>query len=203
VVEYSTNLQRYATKELLGERLRNGLDAAAPPPPGAGRNVLRDFLEYEFHHRFVGEYLTKVDGATMHYGIEARSPFLDQHVWEFASSIPFDVRLHRARLKAVLRRLVREEIGQVVARRPKRGFGIPVQRWIVGRWRPWAVDLLQEPVLEKEGWIRPGSALQNLTAAATTGSPPSLHLWYVIALEAWIRHERRIRAAVPVGSLSA
>ena len=44
--------------------------------------------------------LTKVDGATMHYGLEARSPFLDHILWEFASSLPFGLRLRYGYLKS-------------------------------------------------------------------------------------------------------
>ena len=193
VIDYARSLQRHATKDLLGERLRNASSNGCEQLSSQrGRDVLRDFLEYECRTRFVGEYMTKVDGATMYYGIEARSPFLDQCLWEFASSIPFGVRLHRAQLKAVLRRVVSEEIGRSVARRPKRGFGIPVQRWIVRRWRPWAEGLLHDSMLEKEGWIRPGSAFKRLTEAVGAGSTGSQHLWYVIVLEAWIRYERGI-----------
>ena len=192
VVDYSTGLQRDVTDGLVGDRLKRA--RAIPTMRGlrqSERGVLSEFLDYEFNNRFVGEYMTKVDGAAMHYGIEARAPFLDQYLWEFATSIPFDIRLHRGQLKAVLRQLVREEIGAVVARRPKRGFSIPVQRWIVRRWRTWVETLLRDSVLERENWIRPGAALKQLTESAGTGSAP-LQLWYVIALEAWIRHERQI-----------
>src|SRR5688500_5782782 len=65
----------------------------------SGRNVLSEFLEYDRVTRFVGEYLTKVDGATMYHALEARSPFLDQELWEFASSLPFNLRLNRGRSK--------------------------------------------------------------------------------------------------------
>jgi asparagine synthase (glutamine-hydrolysing) len=192
VVDYSTRLRRDVTDNLLGDRLKKARAASTMRSSRRSEHgVLSEFLEYEFNTRFVGEYMTKVDGATMHHGIEARAPFLDQCLWEFASSIPFDIRLHRGRLKAVLRQLVREEVGAAVARRPKRGFGIPVERWIVRRWRTWVETLLRDSVLEKEDWIQRGAALKQLAEGVATGSAP-LQLWYVIALEAWIRHERRI-----------
>src|SRR5262249_26286548 len=135
------------------------------------------------------EYMTKVDGATMHYGIEARSPFLDQHVWEFACSMPYDIRLRRGRLKAMLRELVEDEIGHAVARRHKRGFGVPVQRWIVRRWRAWAEELLRRPQLEEDGWFRAGSLREHFNQSVERGIAP-VHVWYAIVLESWLRHER-------------
>ena len=41
--------------------------------------------------------MTKVDGATMNYALEARSPFLEHRVWDFAASLPFGLRLHGGR----------------------------------------------------------------------------------------------------------
>jgi asparagine synthase (glutamine-hydrolysing) len=152
----------------------------------AGRRVLHDFLDYHLKTRFVGEYMTKVDGATMHYAIEARSPFLDHALWEFASSLPVGLRLHRGRLKAILRELVRQRIGWTVARRKKSGFGIPVRRWIAGAWSPLLESVLHESILDKEGWISSRAALSLLKLARTRGWGPDV-LWYILVLELWAR----------------
>lgn len=155
----------------------------------SGQNVLAEFLEYDRMTRFVGEYLTKVDGATMHHALEARSPFLDQDLWEFASSLPLDLRLNRGRLKAVLRELARKKLGERVARGRKRGFGIPVQRWLVGRWRQAVADCLQGSIVEQEGWIKAAPVLKQLAIAADKGWAPN-QIWYIFVLESWLRHER-------------
>jgi asparagine synthase (glutamine-hydrolysing) len=189
VAQYSTELQRDVVEDLFGARLRrDGMTSRVVVSEPSGLGVLTDFLQHEFKNRFVGEYMTKVDGATMRYGIEARSPFLDHCLWEFADALPFDIRLHRGRLKAVLRQLASDEIGHAVARRPKRGFGIPVQRWIVGRWRAWTEQVLRYSLLERDGWTAPGSLLRQFEQAVRSGEAP-LQLWYAISLEAWMRHE--------------
>src|SRR4029434_3031220 len=131
--------QRYG---LLGERLA-GISVAQRDiewSHESGRNVLVEFLEYDRHNRCVGEYMTKVDGATMFHSLEARSPFLDQDLWEFASALSLDLRLNGGQLKAVLRALAKQKIGERVAVGRKRGFSIPVQRWLVGRWHNAVVD---------------------------------------------------------------
>lgn len=155
----------------------------------SGRNVLSEFLEYDRVTRFVGEYLTKVDGATMYHALEARSPFLDQELWEFASSLPFNLRLNRGRSKAILRELARQKLGDRVARGRKRGFGIPVQRWLVGRWRQAVADSLQRSIVEEEGWIKVEPVLEQLAIATGKGWAPN-QIWYIFVLEKWLRHER-------------
>jgi asparagine synthase (glutamine-hydrolysing) len=133
--------------------------------------------------------MTKVDGATMHHALEARSPFLDHRLWEFASPLPFDLLLRRGSLKAILRALVSRRISTRVAIRRKKGFGIPVHRWIVGRWRPQVESIFRHSILEKEGWLNANATLKSLAGSVQSGSAP-LQLWYLFVLESWMRHER-------------
>jgi asparagine synthase (glutamine-hydrolysing) len=186
-------LPSYHQEGVLGERLRGYTVAQRTIQwsHDSAQNVLGEYLYYDRQTRFVSEFLTKVDGATMHYGLEARSPFLDQELWEFAASLPFHLRLRRGRLKAVLRELAHRKIGPRVALGSKRGFTIPVQRWITGRWRPEVEASLRDSLLEKEGWIRTGSALRWLEKAAQTGWVPK-QLWYLFVLESWLKNERNI-----------
>jgi asparagine synthase (glutamine-hydrolysing) len=173
-------------------------DRAMPWSLEAGRRVLADFLAHDRRTRFVGEYLTKVDGATMHHGLEARSPFLDQELWEFAATLPFGLRLRRGRLKAVLRELARRRIGPRVARGRKRGFGIPVQRWLAGRWRERVEEVLGDSLLGRDGWIRPEAVRAELERSAPREWVPK-QLWYIYVLESWLRRERSASGAPSVG----
>ncbi len=185
-------LPAYQREGVLGDRLlgytvdQRNIDRCY----SSARNVLDEYLDYDRHTRFVSEFLTKVDGATMHYGLEARSPFLDQELWEFAASLPFSVRLRHGRLKSVLRELARRRIGERVARGGKRGFTIPVQKWMAGKWRTQVADSFRNPLIEKQGWIKPGAATRWLDRAAEAGSVPK-QLWYLFVLEAWLKHERQ------------
>lgn len=187
----------YQQQGLLGERLM-GLTVDQrniQRSYDSAQTVLGDYLDYDRHTRFVSEFLMKVDGATMHYGLEARSPFLDQDLWEFAASLPFQVRLHQGRSKAVLRELARRKVGERVASGRKRGFTIPVERWITGRWRPEVEAAFRDSLLVKEGWIRSGAALRWLERSVPTGRAPK-QLWYLFVLESWLRNERKT-AIVP------
>src|SRR5207248_6210619 len=76
-------LPAYRCNGILGERLTAATLPCREIPWSlqAGREVVANFLAYDRRNRFVGEYMTKVDGATMYYAMEARSPFLDQELW--------------------------------------------------------------------------------------------------------------------------
>ncbi|MGH8335664.1 MAG: asparagine synthetase B family protein, partial [Gammaproteobacteria bacterium] len=191
VARVHDGLPFYERNGLLGERLAAATveQRRIPLSHESARNLLAEFLVYDRRTRFVGEYLTKVDGGTMYYALEARSPFLDQELWNYAAALPHEIRLRGGVLKAVLREMARRNIGERVASGPKRGFGIPVQRWLAGRWRGGFEDALSGSLLERDGYVRTGAASAALQWACGRGEAP-VQLWYLYVLETWLRRER-------------
>ena len=191
VIDNHNTLSPYKRAGLLGERLLGFQKRSAPArfSPRCGKNILEDFFTHHLHTRFVGEYMTKVDGATMYHSLEARSPFLDHTLWEFASSLPFEVRLHGGWLKAILRTIASRRISKQVARRRKSYFGIPVQRWLVDRWRPRVEAVFRESLLERDGWINSTAALDLVDSSSRKAWAP-VQLWYIFVLESWMRHQQ-------------
>ena len=184
-------LPYYRQMGLLGERIASATidQRQIPLSFASARNLLADYLGYEYRMRFVAEFMTKVDGGTMQHAIEARSPFLDHALWEFAASLPFSVRLHKGVLKSVLREIARRRIGPQVACRKKQGFTIPVGNWLAG---PWKARLEEEfaggSILERDGWLRPGAIGAAIRQAAARGQAPN-QLWYLLVLERWMKAE--------------
>ncbi|HEY4365583.1 MAG TPA: asparagine synthase (glutamine-hydrolyzing) [Bryobacteraceae bacterium] len=187
VTRAHSGIPYYRSRGLFGPRLHGGdiqqrnmsLSAAA------GRNILQDFLNYQQRMWFVAEFMTKVDGATMHYALEARSPFLDHTLWDFAAKLPFEMRLRGGTLKAILREIVRRRINPAVASRKKQGFAIPVERWLTTRWQPQIQDILHNSSLEREGWLNPGALAALAKQSAAAGDAP-MQLWFLLVLENWM-----------------
>lgn len=182
----------YERHRLLGDRLdgRALPDRQLAADREAGRRVLTDFLDFEHRRRFVSEYMTKVDGATMYHGLEARSPFLDQEIWSFAATLPYATRLRGGRLKAILRAMAGRRLSPRVASGAKRGFSIPVGRWIAGPWREAVESSFQHSLLAREGWLRADGLVDEMRRAAARGYATN-HLWYCYVLESWFRQQQR------------
>jgi asparagine synthase (glutamine-hydrolysing) len=179
----------------LGPRLRD-VEVAARRVPWSvksARRVLYDYLSHDLRTQFVSEYLTKVDGATMHHALEARSPFFDHELWEYAAQLAIPTRLYRGQLKAILREIARRRIGDFVADERKRGFTIPVETWILGRWRPMVARTFQDSILDQEGWIQ-GDRIRAAIQSANDWRSARL-LWHLLVLERWLRWERKPAAA--------
>jgi asparagine synthase (glutamine-hydrolysing) len=191
--EARDGLPVYQRDDLLGENLKDvslshrEMDWSIE----SGRNLLSEFLVYDRKTRFVGEYLPKVDGGTMLYALEARSPFLDTELWDFAATLPYSIRIHNGTLKAILREIVRKRIGEDLAKGKKQGFVIPVQKWLTLHWKQNFVELMNHSILEKEGWINAKAAVKLLENSVAKKWAPR-QVWFIFVLESWLRAERNL-----------
>jgi asparagine synthase (glutamine-hydrolysing) len=194
VTRVHDGLPYYESRQMLGERLGDlHLEQRLMPlSQAAARKLLGDFLQYQQRTWFVAEFMTKIDGSTMYQGLEARSPFLDHVLWEFAAKLPPALRLRGGTLKAVLREMVRRRVSPVVASRKKQGFSIPVEQWLLGRWKPALERLPESSPLERQGWIRRGALSVSVAEALGKGTVPR-QLWFLLVLDHWLRKEE-IRA---------
>jgi asparagine synthase (glutamine-hydrolysing) len=188
VIQTHDGLPLYHRFGLLGDRLANiSLHQRQTPwSVKSAQHLLEEFLAYDWQTTFTGEYLTKLDGGTMYYGLEARSPFLDHVLWEYAGSVPLETRLQNGELKAILREIARKRIGPSVANRPKRGFEVPVCRWLAKQWGNEFQEIFNESLLAKEHFIRAEPVLDLWRRTAPSGKVP-LQLWYLFVLENWMR----------------
>jgi asparagine synthase (glutamine-hydrolysing) len=188
---------------VLGDRLEEvHVDARRLPwSVQAGRQVLDDYLAHDLQHQFVAEYLAKVDGATMHWALEARSPFLDTRLWEYAASLSYDVRMHGGQLKAVLREILARRVGPRAAQGRKRGFVIPVERWVSGEWRAVARRAFEDSRLADGGWIR-GDRVRALLDGPTPSTETARLLWRLLVAERWLQREESTYGTAAVGTLA-
>lgn len=77
-----------------------------------------------------GDILTKVDRATMAVALEGREPLLDHNLVEFGLSLPDIYKIRDGKNKWILREILKKRIPNKYIDRPKKGFSIPVQRWL-------------------------------------------------------------------------
>lgn len=192
-LEAHEGLPAYHARGLLGPRLLDVTieQRGRPWTTASARRLLTEYLDHDLRHQFVAEYLTKVDGGTMHHALEARSPFLDQELWEFASSLPAELRLHHGELKAILREVARRNIGPRVASLRKRGFTVPVRDWMTRGWRSTVENSFRDSVLAQEGWIEGDRVRAELREVRANGHV-SQRLWYLFVLERWMRLDREL-----------
>jgi len=89
-----------------------------------------------------GDILVKADRMSMAHSLELRVPFLDRAVWEVASRVPVEHRLHGRQTKTALRRAVAGIVPPSIVERPKLGFPTPHRQWLAGPMFEWADQVM-------------------------------------------------------------
>lgn len=181
-------------------RMAPTLDAArcAPRLPAQGVGPverrcrsLRDFLWTDTRLILADNLLTKMDIATMQHSVEARSPFLDVPLMELSWSLPSSYLLSGATTKPLLRALASSRLPADVVRAPKRGFEVPVARWLAHDLR----ELLGDTVLAADarvGTYLDRGAVARFVAGTDgfAGNHPQA-VWALLMLELFLRGAAR------------
>jgi asparagine synthase (glutamine-hydrolysing) len=130
------------------------------------------------------DLLVKVDIAAMANSLEVRSPFLDRALVEFALTLPTSLLIRGTRRKWILRQAFANTLPGENLRRRKKGFGLPIGRWLRGELRPLLEDIVLSPHALSRGYLRPGAA-QVLVREHLAGMDHSHRLWSLLMLELW------------------
>ncbi len=138
-----------------------------------------------FKYYLVDDILTKVDRASMAASLEVRAPFLDPEVIDFAARVPIAWKMPRLRLKGLLKEAVRGLLPREVIARGKRGFGIPMARWLAGPLRGMMESLLAPARLASQGIFRPDTVRRIIGEHLSRRADHRKKLWALLVFQIW------------------
>jgi len=152
-----------------------------------GAHVLDRLLDLNLRTYLLDDLLPKLDRASMAHGLEVRSPFLDTELLAYASALPPALKVRRLTLKHVLRSAVADLIPEEVLHRPKRGFGVPLDRWFREDLRGYTRATLGHPRAAVREYLD-GRVIDRLLAEHWSRKRDLGHtLWTLLTLEAFLR----------------
>ena len=131
------------------------------------------------------DLLVKVDIASMAVSLEARAPFLDHHVIEFAASLPENLKLRGMTTKYILKRVLKRLLPAENLERRKMGFGVPIGHWFRAEMQGFLREMLLSEKHLRRGLFKP-VAVKRLIEQHTKGERDYAHqLWTLLMLELW------------------
>lgn len=133
------------------------------------------------------DLLTKVDIASMHVGLECRSPMLDHKVMELAARMPLDVKQSASVGKRVLTETFRDLIPSDIQTRKKMGFGVPIDHWFRNELKELLYDILLSDRCLGRGLLNPDAVRTLIDEHTTSKFDHAYRLWHLLVLEVWQR----------------
>lgn len=183
------DLVRVFDAELLAE-ICPGVNRLPPmmnPYMNAGQpHRVARLVEANMRSYLPDDLLIKADRCSMQASLEARAPFLDHKLAEYAASIPFNLKLKGARSKHILKEAARGLLPDEIIDRKKHGFGVPLGAWLRRDMAP-VRDILLSRRARERGLLEM-SAVERLIAEHESGARDhNRQLWALLTLEEWHR----------------
>ena len=144
-------------------------------------------LDVDIQTYLAGDLLPKMDIATMAHSLEARSPFLDHVLMEFAASLPGRLKLRGTDGKRILKRALRGTLPSEILDRPKMGFGVPLEHWFRHELRALPADRLLDPAALGRGYLERDEIERLLLEHQGGGADHSYRIWALLQLDSWHR----------------
>lgn len=144
--------------------------------------MLMDLLMYH-----PDDILCKVDRTAMAVSLETRVPMLDRDVIEFAWTLPLAWRKQDGVTKKILRDILYRYVPRELMERPKKGFSIPLHKWLKEpELREWAQGLIDRKTLDEQG-ILEADVVWQLWDDYIKRDIWRVQIWYVLMFQEWMR----------------
>src|SRR2546421_1631374 len=163
--------------------VRNYQEAIAAARPDADAAARMTYLELKL--RLPELLLMRVDKITMATSVEARVPFLDHHLIEYAMNLPRDLKVKGRTGKHILKRALESILPNDVLYQPKRGFGAPVREWFRGPEGEGLAKLIMNSTIRRRNFFD-YNFVRHLVDEHRSGKRDwSANLWCLLNLSVW------------------
>jgi asparagine synthase (glutamine-hydrolysing) len=137
----NNDIQKLLKRDYTEEYLHNNswtkiIDKSKDP------EIINDLSKIFLQHYLPNDILTKVDRASMYNGLEVRSPFLSKDIIDFSLKLPNKYKVSNGRTKLLLRRLSEKKLPNIISKRKKHGFAIPLAKMMRGSLKEKIEDTL-------------------------------------------------------------
>ncbi|MEW6125512.1 MAG: asparagine synthase (glutamine-hydrolyzing) [Acidobacteriota bacterium] len=173
------NGKAISSRQIISEDLARLL--AAKP----NADELERMIYQELKLRLAELLLMRVDKITMANSIEARVPFLDHKLVEFAMTIPREMKYRNGETKWILKKALRGVIPDRVLDRPKKGFGVPINEWMLNRLGAFVEDNLFNSSLRRREFFDYEFIKHLLSEHRAGKANYSFFLWSLLNLSLW------------------
>ncbi|MBZ5562994.1 MAG: asparagine synthase (glutamine-hydrolyzing) [Acidobacteriia bacterium] len=147
--------------------------------------MVSEMLYLDFRLYLEDNLLVKVDRASMACSLELRTPFLDHRLIEFAAGLPGNLKVRRFQLKYLLKKAAEQWLPHRIVYRQKRGFSVPIARWMRQELRPLLDETLGEEKLKRQGLFNPAFVRRLMQEHWSERADHRKTLWTLLCFQLW------------------
>jgi asparagine synthase (glutamine-hydrolysing) len=151
--------------------------------PLKDRMTLLQYLDLRLY--FQESILVKVDRASMASSLEVRAPFLDYELVEWVMGLPSNWKLKGFTSKYLLKKAMKDTLPPEILQRKKKGFGVPIAKWIKGPLKELFLDMLSPGRIRREGFLNSQSVEKLLQDHLQNRRDNRKQLWTLLVWEVW------------------
>ena len=174
--------------ELNGFDVLEDLDMLMRAPAVSAADWLGRLIYQHANTYLADDILAKVDRASMACSLEVRAPFLDHTLAEFLGTVPSSFKLRGRQAKYLLKKSLAGKLPETVLHRRKKGFGIPIARWLKDELSMLARDRLAAERLRKQGIFNPQRVTSLLEEHQAGARNHRKLLWTLLVFQLWSEH---------------
>ncbi|MEO5572211.1 MAG: asparagine synthase (glutamine-hydrolyzing) [Bacteroidia bacterium] len=153
-------------------------------------NAMESQALFDLQYYLQDDLLTKVDRASMHFGLETRVPYLDHRVVEFALNLSPHLKFKNGISKYILKQILFQYVPRHLFDRPKQGFAIPLNIWLRKELKYLIDEFLSESVINKHGIVN-YTVVHELKKMFFSGVDYVYNrLWLLIVLHKWFEKNK-------------
>lgn len=142
-------------------------------------------LYCDFRTLLPDQVLAFVDRLSMAHSVEVRPPFLDYRLMEYAATLPGTLKIKRGQGKYILKQAVRGLIPDEVIDRPKEGFVLPIDLWLLNDLRDFVEDTLAPDRLALHGLVQSTKVRAILDAHYSNSENHGPRIWNLLMFQRW------------------
>ncbi len=154
----------------------------------SGLSGLQKIMNLDFDNILAGNLLVKMDIATMAHSLEGRSPLLCKGLLEYVPAINDSYKIKGTQTKYILRKLAEKYLPAELINQPKRGFEIPLKKWVDGELKEMISSYLFAKDAYSNSFVVPGFIKNLWNRKLKTGDEKRAKMiWTLFALEVWYK----------------
>jgi len=151
------------------------------------KSILEKGIEADIKTWLPEDLLMKVDKMTMAHSLEARTPYLDHKLVEFVTGLDLEYKVSGMQTKTLLKRVAKKFIPDTIINRPKQGFEIPLETWLLENFREVAEEFFNRERLQAAGLFNPEAVAHDWRILKQRRKAPyPRRLWLVFFIMVWL-----------------